>query len=92
MSEAEPRVPKVGDVVVWHDPTGKPHNALVQAVWTPTCINVVVVSSDESKTDQYGRQIEHQTSSTHKSSQLVHGFYWRFPDEEPNPYVPPLEK
>jgi hypothetical protein len=88
----EPRVPQIGDPVVWHDSTGVPHNALVTAVWGPTCINVVVVSSDKNKGDDYGRQIERNTSSLHKSVNQVHGFYWRFPDEEPNPYVPPIAR
>lgn len=83
------RKPNIGDVVIWHDPYGNPHNALVQAVWSPACINIVLVSYDDSKQDTYGRQIEHQTSQVHKSLQPVHGYYWRFPDEEPNLYKAP---
>jgi hypothetical protein len=81
---------EVGGVVVYHDPTGVPHQALVTAVWGPTCINVVFTSADGNKTDTYGRQIERQTSLSHKSVMNVHGFYWRYPDEEPNLYVPPV--
>lgn len=92
LQQIEPRVPKVGGIVVWHDPVGKAHNALVTAVWSAKCINVVVISSDETKTDVYGRQIERQTSSSHGAEMKVHGFYWRFEDEAPNEYVPPLEK
>ncbi len=88
----EARVAHVGESVVWHDSTGTSHSALVTAVWGPTCINVVFVSSDKAKDDTYGRQIERATSCTHKSIQQVHGFYWRFEDEEPNAYTPPLEK
>lgn len=88
---AETRTPKVGEAIKWHDPQGIEHDALVTAVWSPTCINVVVVSKDESKGDQYGRQIERHTSQTHASSNRVHGYYWRFEDEAPNPYVAPLE-
>ena len=84
------RLAEVGGVVIWHDPVGKAYKALVTAVWTKTCINVVIVSGDESKTDPYGRQIERQTSCTHGSVQKVHGFYWRFEDEAPNPYIPPV--
>ena len=80
---------KVGQLVVWHESDGKAVNALVTAVWGPTCINVVIVALDESKQDGYGRQIERKTSCSHKSIMNVHGFYWRFEDEEPNPYVPP---
>jgi len=79
----------VGDVVMYHDPNGRCFSALVTEVWTPTCINVVLVSGNKDKQDEYGRQIERQTSLSHKSTMNVHGFYWRFPDEEPNPYVPP---
>lgn len=83
---------KVGDVVVYHNPVGRPSNALVQAVWGPTCINIILVSLDESKTDSYGRQIEHQTSCSHKDTMKVHGNYWRLPSEEPNPIVEPAAK
>ena len=87
----EKRTPKVGESVVWHEADGTPLTALVTAVWTPTCINVVVVSCDEAKQDSYGRQIERRTSCGHKSGSTVHGFYWRFEDEEPNPYIPPQQ-
>lgn len=83
---------KVGDVVVYHDPVARPQNALVQAIWGPTCINVVIVSADESRTDSYGRQIEHRTSLSHKSVMNVHGNYWRLESEEPNPIVAPVSK
>jgi hypothetical protein len=80
----------VGDTVVWHESDGLALKAIVTAVWNPTCINLVIVSRDTAKTDQYGRQIERRTSCSHKGNMTVHGFYWRFEDEEPNPYVPPL--
>lgn len=89
---AEKRLAKPGDVVVYHDPKGVPHNALVTIAWTETCINLVLVSDDEEKQDTYGRQIERQTSMAHVDGSTVHGFYWRWPDEEPNPYVPPKSK
>jgi hypothetical protein len=79
----------VGQVVVFHNARGVPHNALVTVAWTETCVNLVFVSGDEAKKDQYGRQIERETSVQHKSVQGVHGNYWRFPDEEPNPYHEP---
>ncbi len=81
---------EVGDLVVYCDPKGNDHKALVTAVWTPTCINLVLVSPDSEKQDSYGRQIERQTSMTHVSESEVHGFYWRRPDEEKNPYKAPL--
>lgn len=88
----EERMPQVGDVVVYHDPTGIPSNALVTAVWGAKCINLVITSQDENKTDPYGRQIERQTSMSHASVNRVHGFYWRWPEEEPNAYVPPVSR
>lgn len=80
---------EIGDPVIWVDSKGRDHNALVTAIWSATCINVVFVSSDENRKDDCGRQIERQTSATHMSVQGVHGFYWRLPTEEKAGYVPP---
>jgi hypothetical protein len=85
------KAPVLGDTVIFHDPIGTPHPALVTAVWGPTCINVVFVSGDDQKRDSYGRQIERATSIPHKDSTSVHGFYFRFEDEEPRPYVAPQQ-
>lgn len=82
--------PNVGDVVKWHDSLAVEHNALVTSVFSDTCINVVVISRDESKTDPYGRQIERHTSQVHKSVQPAHGHYWRRSEESPNPIVQPV--
>ena len=82
----------VGDVVVYHNPVAKAFKALVTAVWSPNCINVVIVSGDDTKTDSYGRQIERVTSLTWGGNMQVHGNYFRFEDEEPNPIVAPSEK
>lgn len=51
------------------------------------CVNVVFCSLEGDKTDPYGRQIERETSVVHKQEQSAGGFYWRWPDEEPNPQV-----
>lgn len=59
---------------------------------SPNCINVVFVSDDIARQDTYGRQIERATSCNHKLQMNVHGFYWRFEDEEPNGYTEPLER
>ena len=49
-------------------------------------INCVFVSSDESKQDGYGRQIERATSCSHGGTNgACHGYYWRWPGEQPNP-------
>jgi hypothetical protein len=84
----------VGEVVVFHDAKGNPFNALVTAVWSQLpigCSNLVMVQDDESMKDQYGRQIVRQTSVSHKDNMHVHGYYWRFLDEEPNPYIAPVQ-
>ena len=82
--------PTLGQKVVYCDPKGRDHDALVTAVWSETCINVVFVSSDESKSDTYGRQIERETSVTHATVQgQAHGRYWRLDDEPANEYRPP---
>jgi hypothetical protein len=86
------RTVKVGEKVIYHNPVGKPFEALVTAVWGPKCINIVFVSGDTERTDSFGRQIERQTSLSHVSNSPVHGQYWRFEDETPNPIVEPLEK
>jgi len=81
----------IGDMVVFHDPKGDPHNSFVTAVWSAHCINVVFVSTDENRTDQFGRQIERESSVEHASILGVHGNCWRFPDEPVPEYKPPLE-
>jgi hypothetical protein len=75
-------MPKVGDHVVFVDPVGQEHNAIVIANWgqgdTPS-LNVMFADPDESKTDSYGRQIARNTSVVHQSNQAAHGMYWREP-------------
>jgi hypothetical protein len=87
----EPGTPRTGDVVVFHDVHGKPHNALVTIGWSPQCCNLVVVASDANKQDQYGRQTERWSSVQHMHEGSAHGNYWRFPSETPKPYTPPAE-
>jgi len=96
------RAVRVGQQVVFHDPIGAGHDALVTCVFSGRaglcegdvgdCINMVYVSGDAAREDDYGRQIERVTSIVHKSRMSAHGNYWRFPDEEPNPYVAPTQK
>jgi len=85
---------EVGSPVVYVDPRGVAHDALVTVWWTgnrpipeyvsatgePGC-NLVFVSDDETRTDQYGRQIDRNTSVVHQSKQPAHGCFWRWPDE-----------
>ena len=81
----------VGDIVIFHDARGKAHNALVNGVWSETCLNLVLVSDDETRQDTYGRQIERQTSVTHCEVSGVHGNNWRLPSEPEPKYTPPQE-
>jgi hypothetical protein len=83
---------KVGDVVIYHDPVGTPHNALLTSAWEGTenpTVNLVYVSSDEKEQDPYGRQTKRESSVSHKSNTNVHGRYWRRETETPNPYKAP---
>ena len=69
---------KVGDVVIYTDQVRNDHNAIVTAVWGEDCVNLVLVSPDESKTDSYGRQIERQTSvCRYNSATFSYGFCFR---------------
>lgn len=83
---------QVGQHVVYVDPVARQHDAVITAVWGPTCINVVFVSNDESKTDSYGRQIERQTSLSHRSVTPAHGQYFMLPGDTPNPVVQPTAR
>lgn len=74
---------KRGDVVVYVDPRGIEHNALVTEVWGETTINIVVVSKDETKHDSYGLQLERHTSLVHQSMTQAAGQMW---------YNPAIEK
>jgi hypothetical protein len=55
------------------------------------CLNLVFISDDDKRQDQYGRQLERETSVPHKEQNRVHGFYWRFEGEEPNPFTQPSD-
>lgn len=90
--------PLVEDSIVFHDPNGKPHNAIATAIHgdkesfekhgSVPCINLVFASGDQNKQDQYGRQLERESSVVHKSSHNAHGNYWRWASEKPNPVIP----
>lgn len=87
----EPR-PVVGDHVIFHDSTGVAHDAVLTCVWddkdlvNQPMVNLVYVSSDATKRDDYGRQIERATSCYHGGTAgACYGYYWRYQGEEPNP-------
>ncbi len=72
------------------DEVGTLHDGLVTNCWGnnevedgkagPT-INVLFVTSDPTKRDQYGEQIERLSSCSHKLNSHAPGRYWYFPDE-----------
>jgi hypothetical protein len=70
-----------GAHVIFVDSQRKPHDALVTAWHGETCINVVFVSSDELRKDNYGRQIEREPTSVVHRSLNSFGNYWHWPDE-----------
>lgn len=91
--EIKDRKLTVGQSIVFVDSRRNRIPALVQAVhgelreyqdgWYVPCINLIHVSINSDKTDQYGRQVEHATSISHHSSQRpCIGFCWYWPDEE----------
>lgn len=90
--------PEVGDTVIFHDVHGRPHHALITCVHgtfeqnvelkNVSCVNLVHVSGDPARQDGHGRQTEHESSCVHKSNQGASGYYWRWPDEKPNPVAP----
>ncbi len=74
-----------GGHVIWVDPVGQPHDALVTAIWgdpegTPSS-NVVVVNLEDGQTDSYGQKIQRETSVVHKANQSAHGRFWHLPGE-----------
>ena len=87
---------EVRDFVIYTDELRLDHNAMITCVHGESyaveqngeefdqhpCVNLVFVVGDESKVDDYGRQIERYTSVTHSRQQTGGGFCWRFPDEE----------
>lgn len=83
---------KCGAHVTYVDQFGKEQEAIVNQWWgdvsayqpnkpIPGC-NLVFVVDDESKTDNYGRQIQRETSVVHKSNQAANGRFWKWPEEK----------
>jgi hypothetical protein len=73
----------IGTHVIFADPTGKQHDALILAAWGPHCINVVYVVDDPNQKDNYGRKTyKGATSVMHGNYQEAHGYYWLWPNEE----------
>jgi hypothetical protein len=74
------RMPKKGEFVKVVDEFGQLHDGLVTNCWNRTT-NIVYVTADDTKTDQYGNQIERQTSCMHKLDTSAPGRYWYFDGE-----------
>ena len=73
----------VGSHVVFTDPTGRRHDALITAVHGTRCINAVYVLKDSTQFDNYGRKTNKQyTSIMHGNDQQAHGNFWLWPGEE----------
>jgi hypothetical protein len=81
---------KEGSPVIYVDPVGVEHAALVTNCFGPDgqidpaipdqlkyAINLVWVEDDESKRDSYGRQIARNTSISGQSEYTAHGNYWK---------------
>jgi hypothetical protein len=85
----------LGKAVVFCDSKMVDHLAMITCVHgegEAPCVNLVHVSDDPTKQDNYGRQIERVTSVSHGSSGgCAHGFYWRREHEERIPWSPPVE-
>ena len=84
----------VGDPVIFVDSQKRESNAIVTSewggctydddgnlTWAP-CINLVLVSLDETKMDSWGRQVERHSSVSHSITQgpTELGMCWRFID------------
>ncbi len=76
----------VRDSVIFADSMRVEHQALVTAVFTPDCINVVYVTGDETRTDQYGRQTVRETSVPRFNEANCFGRTFRAVDSEQPTY------
>jgi hypothetical protein len=73
----------IGETVIFVDSVGKEFPALVTnefGAWGPEnepSINVVYISDDSARTDNFGRQLIRSTSVVHQSNQFAPGNYWK---------------
>ncbi len=91
---AKVRPVSIGDAVVYCDESSADHSALVTAIHGPededyVTINLLWVSGDGKRQDQYGRQIERASSIQRVSERCAHGNYWRFTEDARVPYSQP---
>ena len=66
-----------GCAVEYVDEVGVPHDALVTCVHGPNVINLVYVTKQLDKTDQYGYQLERVSSCTIEGQYAAHGRFFR---------------
>ena len=77
---------EIGQVVIYIDPHGMTHDALITAIWgeetypqpnvRAPSLNLVYVVKDKDKVDPYGRQIERATSIVHRDNQEAPSNCW----------------
>jgi hypothetical protein len=72
---------KFGQEVIFIDPYKREHRALITDVHGNTCCNLVFVSDDEKKTDDWGRQLERESSCVHISQNEARAHCWKHIDE-----------
>lgn len=74
----EEDIANTGDAVFVVDEVGVLHNGLVTNGWGSknATINVLFLTLDENKRDQYGTQIERLSSCSHRENTSAPGRYW----------------
>lgn len=68
---------KPGIPVIYTDLKGVEHHALVTRVWNPELIDLVCVSADPRRTDQYGQQLQREKGVWLKAKSNAFGNFWR---------------
>lgn len=81
MEDRDPNLPAAGDVIIYVDEVGVPHDALVTVYWGGSypngALNCVYVTDDDTKRDPYGRQLERASSVSRQTEHMTaHGRYW----------------
>jgi len=79
---------EVGDHVIFTDSHGRQHSALLTAVWgdwshpdNPPAVNLLYVVHEDTRDDQYGRQIQREPSVVHRKLNSAGAHCWHLPDE-----------
>ena len=68
---------KPGTPVIYTDLRGVDHHALVTRVWNPEMIDLVYVTNDERRTDQYGQQLQREKAVWLKAQRNAFVNFWR---------------